>query len=209
MSTVIASSLLANGLRNEFADTYLKVKNRQADSRLSLVMDTHSATNRQHEFAYIEAAPHATFWPRGDAIPSDAMGSVTWTTKVYEYARRVKWLKWDRHDDQTSSLYDMARMAGESMALVGERAFFDLLTETASLIPAVDNAPDGVGFFSATDGASAARFGITNGNLLTGTGVTTIHGNGRYTYEQWDEQEGGERFRSMQINYRRKQGNLF
>ena len=39
MTNVIASNVLANGLRTEFADTYLAIQNRQADSRLSMVMD--------------------------------------------------------------------------------------------------------------------------------------------------------------------------
>ena len=43
------------------------------------------------------------------------------------------------------------------------------------------------------------------GKIKTATGVTTIHGRDRFTYEQWDEQDGGEPFRSMLINYRRKQ----
>ena len=144
MSTVIANSVLANGLRTEFADTYSAVMNRQADSRLGMVMDLSvGATNRQHEFAYFEAAPHMEYWARGSTVPTDAMGSVQFTVPVYEWARRVPWSKFDRKDDQTQSLFDMARQAGESAALLPERFFFDLLTATASTLPAIPTAPDG------------------------------------------------------------------
>ena len=50
MATIVSNSLLINGLRTEFVDTYQKIKNRQADSRLGLVMDlTVQATNRWPE----------------------------------------------------------------------------------------------------------------------------------------------------------------
>lgn len=174
MSTIIASEVLANGLRSEFNDTYQAIRNRQMDSRLGEVMDLSiGATNRQHEFAYFNAAPHMVYWRRGDTIPTDAMDSVSFTVPVYEWARRVPWSKWDRKDDQTGSLYDMARMAGESAALLPERYFFDLLAAGTDTLPAVPNAPDGVAFFSATDGGGGARFGISGGNLVTQTGVST------------------------------------
>lgn len=174
MSTVIASNVLANGLRTEFADTYSTIQNRQADSRLAMVMDLSiGATNRQHEFAYFEAAPHMDYWRRGDTIPVDAMKSVQFQVPVYTWARRVPWHKEDRKDDQTQSLFDVARMAGQSAALLPVRFFFDLIGASTSTLPAVPTAPDGASMFSTTAGG-AARFGVTDGNLLTGSGVTTV-----------------------------------
>lgn len=174
MSRVIASSVLINGLRSEFTDTYLAVQNRQQDSRLAKVMDLGiGATNRYHDFAYFEAAPHMEYWPRGSTIPTDAMDSVDFRAVVYNWARRVPWHKDDRKDDQTSSLVDVARAAGESAALLPERFFFDLLANSAGTLPAIPLAPDGAAFFATTDGGGSARFGATSGNLLTGTGIAS------------------------------------
>jgi hypothetical protein len=196
MSTAIASNVLANGLRTEFTDTYQVIRNRQADSRLGMVMDLGiGATNRQHEFAYWNAAPHMTYWRRGDSIPTDAMDSVQFTTPVYEWARRVPWSKWDRKDDQTQTLMDMARMAGQSAALLPQRFFFDLIANTTTTLPAVPLAPDGAAFFATTDGGGGARFDVTDGNLLTGNGVAsssaikTDHYNG---LEQWKQMQDGK-----------------
>jgi len=167
-----ASQVLANGLRTEFWDTYAGVKNRLADSRLAQVMDLSvGATNREHDFAYFQSAPHFDLWRRGDEIASKGMGSVSFNVPVYEWGRRVPWLKWDRDDDQTGSLMDVARQAGQSAALLPERFFFDLIQNATSLLPAVPTAPDGAAMFATTAGG-AARFGATNGNLLTGSGVT-------------------------------------
>lgn len=176
MSRVIASQVLANGLRTEFADTYTAIRNRQADGRLGMVMDLNvQATNRQHEFAYFEAAPHFKFWQRGNTIPQDAMSSVQWTNYVYEWALRIPWSKWDRKDDQTQSLMDVARQGGESAALLPERFFFECLAQgisggSASLLPAVPLAPDGLYLFD-----SNTRFEDTSGNIVSGSGITTIH----------------------------------
>jgi len=193
---VIASDVLANGLRTEFADTYMAIRNRQANSKLADVMDLGmNATNRKHEFAYFNAAPHMEYWRRGDTIPTDAFDSVEFTTYVHEYAKRVPWSKWDRHDDQTSSLMDMARQAGESAGLLPERFFFDLLTQNTGTLPAIPNAPDGASFFSTTDGAAANRFGVANGNLLTGTGVasvSTIRADFYSAIEQWKQYQDGK-----------------
>lgn len=195
MTTVIASSVLANGLRTEFTDTYLAIQNRQADSRLSMVMDLGiGATNRQHEFAYFEAAPHMTYWQRGTAIPQDNFGSVQFSVPVYTWGRRVAWHKEDRKDDQTQSLFDMARMCGQSAALLPERFFFDLITGSTGTLPAIPLAPDGANMFAATAGG-ANRFGVSGGNLLTGSGVASasaILTDYYNTLEQWKQFQDGK-----------------
>lgn len=174
MPDVIASSLLANGLRTEFADTYLKIQNRMQDSRLAMVMDLGvGATNRRHEFGYFDAAPHIEYWRRGTPVPTDAFGSVQFEVPVHTWARRVPWHKEDRKDEQTGTLMDAARGAGASAALLPERMFFDLLTGSTNTLPAVPLAPDGAAFFATTAGG-ANRFGVSSGNLLTGNGITTV-----------------------------------
>ena len=174
MSTVIASSTLANGLLNNFNDTYSVIRNRQADGRLSQVMDLSgvNATNRHHEFAYFTSAPHMGYWRRGESIPRDAMDSVDFQAVVYEWGLQIPWLKWDRDDDQTGSLMDVAKGGGQSAGLLPERYFFDLLVGTPTTLPAVPTAPDGAAFFATTAGG-VARFGASSGNLLTGTGVAS------------------------------------
>lgn len=167
-----SSATLANGLRTEFWDTYASVQNRVADSRLASVMDLSvGATNREHDFAYFESAPHFDLWKRGDEIKSKGMDSISFNVPVYEWGRRVPWSKWDKDDDQTGTLLDVARQAGESAALLPERFFFDLIMNNTGLLPSIPTAPDGAAMF-ATTASGSARFGATNGNALTGTGAT-------------------------------------
>lgn len=196
MSTVLASALLANGLRSEFTETYLKIRNRQADSRLASVMDLGiGATNREHSFAYFNAAPHMALWRRGDTVPTDAFDGVQFSTPVYSWARRVPWHKHDRKDDQTQSLQKMARSAGESAAQLPERFFFDLLTGSPTTLPSVPLAPDGASFFATADGSGGNRFGVSSGNLLTGNGVASssaIRTDYYNAIEQWMLMQDGK-----------------
>lgn len=174
MSIVNASLALANGLRMEFTDTYLKALKRASDSRLSIVMDGIGATNRRHEFAYPNSAGHLEYWPRGTTIPTEAFDYTQFSVSVYEFAKRVPWSKWDRKDDQTDSLIEMARAAGASAGLLEERIFFDLITAGTNMLPAAPNAPDGKAMFSATGPGTADRFGISGGNIVTQSGIATI-----------------------------------
>lgn len=175
MSNVLAAAALANGLRSDFKTTYEAIKNRQSDSRLPSVMNLSvPATNREHDFAYFDAAPHATHWPRGTTVPTDGFGSVRFNVKVVDWARRVKWHKHDRQDDQIDGLFTQAKGAGESFGLLPERIFFDLILNTTTTLPAVPLAPDGAAMFAATANGSA-RFGATNGNLLSGSGTTAAN----------------------------------
>jgi hypothetical protein len=196
MSDVIASSVLANGLRTDFWDTYASFRNRMADSRLAGVMDLGvPATNREHEFGYFEAAPHFEQWVRGQSIPADGFDSTSFTVPVYTWGRRVKWHNEDREDDQTQSLFDVARMAGQSAALLPERFFFDLLTDNAGTLPAIPLAPDGAAMFAATTPDGADRFGVSAGNLIGGTGVasTSAIRSDYYTgIEQWKQYQDGK-----------------
>lgn len=173
--TVIASATFANGLIAEFRDTYTSLRNRQADSRLSLVMDLPGITldNRRKDAAYYKAAPHMRFWPRGGTVPQKGFASVLHTMAIHEFALKISWLKWDRDDDQIQGMMATAKDGGASSALNPERFFFQILTGGADLLPNTPTCPDGAALFSTTDGGGGNRFGVSSGNLLTGTGIAT------------------------------------
>lgn len=194
MPQVIAGNVLTAGLRQEMADTYLKVK-RESDARLSLVMDLNLPSDKRQEiYAFFRAAPHAARWDRGDAIPTKGFEALQYTVTNFKYGRRVGWHIDDREDDQTQTLVDQARNVGRSFAMLPERFFFELLTGTADLLPSVPTSADGAAFF-ATTALGTDRFGVTDGNLLTGSGVasaTAIRSDFWNTMEQYRLMQDGE-----------------
>lgn len=175
MTQVLAGQLLTAGLRSEFADSY-RMASAGVERALGSVMDLGIPSDKLTEiFGYFETAPYPVRWRRGDAITEKGFASVQFSITNYDYGRRVQWHENDRQDDQTRTLMEQARTLGAHFASLPSRIFYQMLTAGTDydLLPTVPNAADGVGLFSATASDSSARFGLTGGNIQTGTGVAT------------------------------------
>lgn len=171
---VIAGASFAPGLKTEFLRTYYRQYDGIKDE-LSRVMRLGIPSDKDQErYFFWESAPHIKRWIRGTVMTSKSFRGITYTATNYEWARSVDWHFADEQDDQTKSLADQARSIGQSMALLEERVYFQILTggTDADLLPSVPTAPDGQNLFATTSDGSAARFGATNGNSLTGTGTS-------------------------------------
>ena len=167
MARILANNLLVNGVKTEFANTYMDLRQKQANSTLGLVMDlSPTATNSQHDYAHINGAPHMKYWRRGDTVPTDAMDANQWNVPIFEMAMRVPWSKFDRKDDQTDTLFEAARSTATSAALLPERYFFDVLTASTGTLPVAPSASDGSALHIST-----SRFGVGGGNQVTATGL--------------------------------------
>ena len=168
----LASDLLRD-VRFEFRDAY-KDTWKGVDAQLGSVMRLGSPSTKLTEYyGYPESPLHASRWDRGEGIPSGGFKTVAFNVTNYRYARRVTWERTDREDDQLQGILPTARATGSRFALIPERAFFEIETGTASILPAIPNAPDGVDLFNATDGSGANRYGVSGGNIITGDGVAT------------------------------------
>lgn len=162
--------VLTPGLRAEYKDAYTRKYKAQNDL-MKQVMRIDLRSDKAFEiYAYFKSAPYLARWERGQAIRQKAFDSVQWTVPNYRWGIRIEWHKDDEADDQTGSLLQRAREAGESEATLDERVFFQIMTATTDLdlLPTIPNAPDGAAIYSTTDGAGAARFGVTGGNVLSG-----------------------------------------
>ncbi len=171
---IIAGASFAPGLKTEFLRTYY----RQYDGikeELSRVMRMGIPSDKDQErYFFWESAPHIKRWIRGTVMSSKPFKGITYTATNFEWARAVDWHFADEADDQTKSMVDQARGLGQSFALLEERVFFQIQTNSsdADLLPSVPTAPDGQNLFSTTSDGSTARFGATDGNLMTGSGVS-------------------------------------
>jgi hypothetical protein len=172
---VQTAATLTAGLRITMADAYTQ-RFKGIASKLANVMDMGLPSDKRTEtYAWYETAPYPIRWPRGENISAGTMGDTSFSVTNYKYGRRITWSLEDREDDQTRSLFDMARQLGVHFATLLERLWFQVYLGSTDpeLLPTVPNAPDGAALFSATNGASGDRFGISGGNIITGTGVAT------------------------------------
>jgi phage major head subunit gpT-like protein len=171
---LLQGDALRGDIRTEFLDT-LKRRASQAVRLPELMELGVPSTQRTERYFFWESVPVPVRWRRGDDIPAEGIRSRSYQVENFTWARAIDWHEEDLEDDQTGSMGGQARALADEFALLPERIAFQLLLSSADpdLLPSVPLAPDGVALFSATDGSGAARFGVTGGNIVTGTGVAT------------------------------------
>lgn len=173
LNTVLAAEALARGLKTEFVDTY-KSYAPASEAKVGMVMDLSVPSDKATElYAYFESAPHPRRWPMGEDRGTEGFRARDFSVANYDWTAGVSWHENHEQDDQTKSLVEQARDAGQNFGLLPERCLFQYLLAATDLdlLPALQNAPDGAALFSATDGAGNARFGVTGGNTMTGAGL--------------------------------------
>ena len=177
LPTVLSNNTLANGILTTFNDMWMF--DSQPSPHLASCMDLGLPSNaRQQIYAYYETAPYPRRVNYGDTTPFNSFDSKNFTVINYLFKHAIPWSKYDEKDDQTHSLLTLAQMGGDHFATIPERAFFEIVNGSASLLPSIPNTPDGAALYSATDGAGAARFGVAasgiyGGNIIAGTGVAS------------------------------------
>lgn len=126
--------------------------------------------------AYWEAPGEAKIWNDGQPRSYQGMKTQSFTVVTRRWQDAIEWKVSDKEDDRTRTLKQVAAEKGKSFARIIRRVFFQMTlgsTDT-NLLPAVPNTPDGAAFFSATDGDSADRFGLSGGNIESGGGVASV-----------------------------------
>lgn len=169
----LASQALRGDIRTEFLETYrLRLG---ASAKLDMLMDRGIPSDQRTEyFTYVQSLPKPKRWDRGDDMPAEATDMVSWSVTNYTYASAIEWHEEDVEDDKAGAILERARQLATEYVNLDDRIGYQLLTSSTDpdLLPAIPNAPDGAALYSATDGAGADRFGVSGGNIVTGSGVT-------------------------------------
>jgi len=172
MMNVFAGDALQRGIKNTFGHTW-KRRYEQSDKRVKVLCESVPSDKYKELYAYPETPPYARRRPYGQGIAVASFRFRSYEVENLAWGVGVTYDEADAIFDQTDLLISQARGAGESFGSIKERVTFQILTGASDplLLPAIPNAPDGAAMFSATDGASADRFGVSGGNLLTGSGI--------------------------------------
>lgn len=168
-----AGALLTAGLRADFIKTY-QSRYKASAERLGNCMQMAVPSDKRTEFfAYPESAPYPEIWERGDTISSEAFDSIGYNTTNKNWGKRIEWHEDDEDDDQIGAIKTQVRQLGENWGTLNERVFFQMLlgSTNAKLLPSIPNAPDGAALYSATHGDGTNRFGVSGGNIISGSGV--------------------------------------
>lgn len=132
------------------------------------------------KFAWKESVPFPKRWDRGEARDHQLFKDVSIDVPIHRFELTMDVEIHDQEDDQlgTGSAKRHMQLAVNRYLTLPMKLLAEYLNGTATLLPSLDTAYDGANLFATTDGSGAARFGVTNGNLLSGTdsGTVTVAG---------------------------------
>lgn len=164
----------ARGLRATFRDTYTGWQ-QKLDPRVGLIMDLGLPSDKLTEiYGYPESPPYLSRQPKGQGVAHKTFGSKTYEVTNHPFSLAIDWYREAELTDQLGGLFDRVKGAARNAAYLPEQIFWQMLlgATNTDLLPSVPTAPDGAAIFATTAGG-AARFGATDGNLLSGSGVST------------------------------------
>lgn len=194
-TAVVTSSDLFRDIQATFLSTYKNLVGRNpkldACMRLGLPSD-----KRKEFYGYFESPPTIDRWDRGDALPESGFKAISYSVENLNWAKSIGFHEDDLEDIQLSDLRQVARGLAQRAAALPEEVFFQCLSGSSSsrLLKAIPTAPDGASLYATTAGG-AARFGVTGGNITTGSGVGASY---EVRADLWDSLERFRRFQDTE-----------
>lgn len=174
-ASVLNGQLFAGDLMDTFESTYDQNYDNVVEA-IGMICDLSPQTTlRTTKFGYRDTAPYPARRPRGEPPVLDGFKSYQYSVTAYNYASAVSWHRDDRMDNQVGDIVRDAQRAGDHFVWLPTAFTLEALKQSADLLYAIPNAPDGAALFSATDGAGNDRFGVSGGNLYSGNGITAAN----------------------------------
>jgi len=176
-SLILGGDALARGVRSEFLDVYQQ-QYKVIEGRLANIAKLSTPSDKLEElYVHFDTAPYPKRVDRGQSNRTENFRSYGYSVRNYEFQDGVEWYYTDEDDDQTGGgILGRAQQAGGNFATLKERLIFQVMTSTTDneLLPAIPTAPDGAALYSATTGTGANRFGVSGGNITSGSGVASV-----------------------------------
>lgn len=172
--TTQAGSGVGFGLNSAFKGTYdQEITSWRA--YLDLVMDTIPSNTLIENYYYRKSRPYPKRWPRGATRGTKGFDTIRWSTINKDWEDGVGWHRNDITDDYARSLETDIRATASRWATLAMRIRAQIMegATDADLLDSIPNCPDGADLYNATDGAGANRFGVSGGNIISGSGVAT------------------------------------
>lgn len=161
-------------MTREFWDEFLT-----PDLGEKLYMDMIMRPNRQgvgksDNVGWFGAAPNPSYWEDGDPIPSGNMDSFTSSIVHKAFGIKVPFTWDDVRYERTGSLMEMIRDTANNWKRLDVRVLFQFINNAVDnlLYPSVPLAFDGALMYATTAGG-VDRFGVVNGNVVTGAYMDT------------------------------------
>jgi len=192
---VITSDDLFRDINATFLSTYRDTVGRHPSLANAMRLGI-SSSKRRERFGYLESPPVIERIDRGEAVVEDAFRAIAYSVENLTWGKAIGFHEEDIEDIQLGDIREVARKLAIRAAQLPEQVFFQILQGTADarLLKGIPTAPDGAALYATTAGANP-RFGVANGNLITGTGVAT---SGAVRSDFWSALEQAKQFQDTE-----------
>jgi phage major head subunit gpT-like protein len=167
--------LLTPGVQGAFQMTFQRETEalvRRMDPMMQLGVPS---SGRYEIYAAAKSAPHASRWRPGNKASYKGFGSFQWTTENLDWEVGSYIDEDDAEDDRLGLAVSRAQDSASALAELPFRVFSQIISSATNpdLLPTIPTAPDGQALFatSSTFWSNGYRYGISTGNILTGSGV--------------------------------------
>ena len=167
---IAIGALLTQGIRREFALVYTP-RYRGVMDRIGGVVWLEVTNDKISElYGFLNSAIYPVRWDPGNVIGAKSILSVQFRVPNRDFGRRV-YLPRNYEDDQTGTVFAVARALGTNWATLSERIFYQIMTAGTDndLLPNNPNSADGNALYLTT-----TRYGSSSGNVVSVTGTTTV-----------------------------------
>lgn len=163
---------VALGLNAAFRQTY-DLKMDYWRGLLPMFMDIVPSGMELESYFYSESRPYPVRWPSGTTRGTKGFKRIRYTVVNKDWTSGVGWNRNQVADDVTKSLMADVKETASRWATLEMRVAAQVIEGATDfdLLDTIPNSPDGADLFNATDGAGANRFGVSGGNIISGSGV--------------------------------------
>ena len=166
------SKMRTAGLINELKDTMKQITVFSRYTQLFTRKLKYSQL-RLAPYGWKGFVPYPTFWPQGMPRNVKTFPSYLMYTFIRKFESTIEWKLDDEKDDLLNDLISQVQLLGKRYQSTPFILLSEYLNGLAVENGVLQNAYDGVSIFSTVDGDGNDRFGVTDGNIVSGSGTTT------------------------------------
>lgn len=173
MPIVNFTKSLQAGVQKALADTWKVEAPKFRDEWQALVRFLPPVNIRSADYAFKESIPFPNYWGYNQHRQYDTLRDRQITVHLFPYQLSIPWNRFDAEDDQIGDLLEHIQSGIRGYMELPYNFVSEYLNASADILPSVNNAYDGVALYSTVDGDGNDRFEVSNGNIYSGSGVTT------------------------------------
>lgn len=172
---VTVENSLKIGILNDVAEMWEVMSEKEAQYRSLMFHDVPWVPQYTSKFVWKQDVGMPVPWDKGSELPANIFDDVAIDCDLREYGQRTEWFRRDNEFDQLQpgQIRKHAEMGIKRYAQLYRYLGADYLDGTTNYIRYPQLAYDGAALFSATDGAGADRMGVSGGNIVTSSGLST------------------------------------